>query len=99
MWHSALVPGWGQWRTERKVRGAFFGAATGASLVATILLAVRASQANSTYESAPPLVQEAARDQAQSYATSRNIALGLTLGFWAVNVVEAWAGHGTKDPL
>lgn len=98
MWHSAILPGWGQWRTDRKLRGAAFGIATGASLVSTILLAVRAGQANSTYESAPPRLQEAAHDQAQSYATSRNIALGLTLGFWVANVVEAWAGHGTKDP-
>lgn len=98
LWHSAILPGWGQFRTERRLRGVLFGAATGLSLVSTLLLAVRANQANTIYESAPPLVQEAAHDQARSYATSRNIALGLTLGFWAANVVEAWVGHGTRDP-
>ncbi|MBS2021511.1 MAG: hypothetical protein JST92_03820 [Deltaproteobacteria bacterium] len=98
LWHSALLPGWGQWRTERKIRGAAFGAAAGAALIATIWMSARAAQANTDWENAAPIAQADAYGQAQSYARGRNWAIGLLAGVWAVNVIEAYAGFGSKDP-
>jgi len=99
LWRSALVPGWGQYKTDRHIRGVAFGVATGASLVATLWLTVRAHQANTIYENAPLSVRSQAYDQAANDATARNTLLGVTLGLWAVNVAEAFFLHGTKDPL
>ena len=97
-WRSTLVPGWGQFRDERKIRGVAFGVATGASLVATLWLTVRAHQANTIYVNAPITVRSQAYDQAVNYADARNAMLGITIGLWAVNIAEAWLLHGTKDP-
>jgi len=98
LWHSAVLPGWGQYRTERRVRGLAFGIATGASLFATLWYTVRAHQANTIYVNAPISVRSQAYDQAVNYADARNSLLGLTIGLWALNVAESWALYGTKDP-
>lgn len=98
LYHSLLLPGWGQLRTGRRVRGAAFAAATGVALIASILLVARAKQADDLYEGAPPSVRAAAFEQANSYARSRNVALGLTALLWTGNAFEAWFGYGKTDP-
>ena len=98
LYHSLLLPGWGQLRTGRRVRGAAFAAATGVALIASILLVARAKQANDLYEGAPPSVRAAAFNQANSYAHSRDVALGLTALLWTGNAFEAWFGYGKTDP-
>jgi hypothetical protein len=95
---SALLPGFGQYRDERRIRGLAFGVATGASLVATVLLQIRYHQANTIYETAPLSVRGQAYDQALNYAHARNSMLGVTIGLYALNVAEAYFLHGTKDP-
>ena len=95
---SLLLPGLGQWQDERHIRGILFGAAAAASATATIILAVRAKQANDVYETAPASARPQTLDQANSYASSRNIAIGLLVGVWVVNAAEAYFLHGTRDP-
>jgi uncharacterized membrane protein YgcG len=95
--HSLLVPGWGQWGTERRLRGVAFGVATGAALVTALVLTARAQQAENIYESAPPSVRSEAQNQALSYAHTRNFFFGLTAALWAVNAAEACLGYGSKD--
>ena len=97
LWHSALLPGWGQWGSDRPVRGATFGALAAAGVFSSILLAVRANDANNTYESATIRCKQAAYGQAVSYQVSRNRAIGLTAALWAVNIAEAYLGHGSSD--
>ncbi len=97
-WHSALLPGWGQIRSKREIRGAAFAVATGASLVATLWLTVRAHQANTIYVNAPLSVRSQAFDQANDYATARNTMLGVTIGVWALNVAEAYFLHHDNAP-
>ena len=97
-WHSAILPGWGQFRSDRKIRGVAFGVATGASLVATLWLTVRAHQANTIYVNAPLTVRSQAYDQAVHLADARNTLLGVTISLYALNIAEAYFFHGSKDP-
>lgn len=91
-WRSAVVPGWGQLRTGRPVRGATFASLAAAGVVSSLVLGVRFAQANAEYEEACRLQQFVAYDQARDYATARNWAIGLTAAVWVVGAVEAWLG-------
>lgn len=98
-WHSAVLPGWGQFGTDRKLRGGTFAALAATGVVSSILLAVRANDANNIYESAGLVAKQAAWDQAVSYQKARDWAIGLTVAVWAINVAEAYLAYGTKDPF
>ena len=97
LWHSALLPGWGQWGSDRHVRGTAFGVLAATGVVSSILLAVRANDANNTYETCQTACKQAAYDQAVSYSTARNWAIGLTAAVWAINIAEAYLGYGSRD--
>lgn len=96
-WRSAFVPGLGQIKSGRRVRGYVFLGATLASLATAAVLTGRAAQANSIYEGAPRTVRAEAYDQARSYAASRNAFWGLTALLWGANAAEAYFLHGTRD--
>ena len=98
LWHSALAPGWGQWGSDRKIRAASFGGLAAVGVISSILLAVRANDANNIYESCQVVCKQAAYDQAVSYQVARNWAIGLTAAVWAINVAEAYFLYGTHDP-
>lgn len=97
LWHSAILPGWGQFRTDRPIRGTAFAVAAVASVVATVLLAARADSANSTYENAPVATRQEAYNQAVSYEHSRNAAIVITAGVWVLSAAEAYLGYGSHD--
>jgi hypothetical protein len=94
---SLLLPGFGQFKTDRPVRGAIFGGAAAAGVITTVVLAVRANQANTVLEGAPVSVRGEAQDQAERYARARNIALGLTALVWLGQAAEAYFGFGSHD--
>ncbi len=94
---SLLLPGFGQFKTGRPVRGAIFGGAAAAGVITTVVLAVRANQANNILDGAPVSVREEARDQAQRYGRARNVALGLTALVWLGQAAEAYFGFGSHD--
>ncbi len=96
-WHSALLPGWGQIKTDRPYRGYAFAGAAGISLISAVVLTARASQANNIYQSAPPTVRLEAYNQARSYANARNALWATTAIIWGLNVAEAYFLYGTRD--
>jgi hypothetical protein len=95
--HSLMLPGWGQFRSDRPIRGTAFAVAATVGVVASVLLIARADSANSTFENSPLSTRQEAYNQAVSYEHSRNAALGITAGIWVLNAVEAYLGYGTKD--
>jgi hypothetical protein len=97
LWRSLLLPGFGQFKTDRPVRGAIFGGAAAAGVITTVVLAVRANQANNILDGAPVSVRGEAQDQAERYARARNVALGLTALLWLGQAAEAYFAFGSHD--
>jgi hypothetical protein len=99
LWRSSLLPGYGQYVTDRKVRGLTWGAVAVTTLASSIVLAIRAKDANDIYESAPAVCKQQTYDQAVNYQHWRDGMLITTAVVWGLNMVESYLGYGSRDPV
>ncbi len=87
---SALVPGWGQYLSDRKERGAVFAGAAVVSIGALAFTQVQSSTANGYVSDARPAQKGELREQAARFSTYRNIAAGGVVLVWSAAAADAW---------
>jgi hypothetical protein len=101
---SIVIPGWGQFYSGEKARGVLFGVATLASGVATVIAEADFRDKRDTYDDAVARFNEersiekkkamedmieAARKDAYDAETFRNVSIGILIGVWSYNVLDA----------
>ena len=87
---SALAPGWGQYSSDRKQRGAVFAGAAVVSIGALAFTQVQASTAHGYVSDARPAQKGELREQAARFSTYRNIAAGGVVLVWSAAAADAW---------
>lgn len=92
-WRSALLPGWGQFATNRPAMGATMTGAALASGGALVYTQLNASKAKRYYDSAPAGLKVDQYEQLVRFNRYRNIALGTTVAVWTAAMLDAYFGH------
>lgn len=91
-WRSALLPGWGQYYKQQRVKATVFGVVQAATLAAFVAYALETNKRKNEYldihEYGTPLIDERYNDYRAAYRT-RNILGYLTLGVYLANYYDA----------
>ncbi|MDD5223964.1 MAG: hypothetical protein PHE84_08225 [bacterium] len=86
----SIIPGWGQFYTGHNAKGGLFLGGAVASLTLTLLYAKNAYTAEDYYNQASPYEKKAKYDEMKTDITIRNVFAGVTVGIWAVNLIDAY---------
>jgi hypothetical protein len=101
---SLVIPGWGQFYADEKTRGVLFSMATLASGVVTLIAEEDFRDKRDAYDEVMERFNEersierkkameqevnSAREKAYDAETFRNVSLGVLVGVWAYNVLDA----------
>lgn len=87
---SALVPGWGQYSSDRKGRAAVFAGSAVVAVGALAFTQVQASAAQRYIADARPAQKGEMREQATRFSTYRNLAAAGVFLVWSAAAADAW---------
>lgn len=87
---SALLPGWGQYSSERKGRAAVFAGAAVVTVGTLVFTQVQASAASSYVSDARPAQKGEMKEQAARFGTYRNLAAGGVVLVWSAAAADAY---------
>ena len=92
-WRSALVPGWGQFATQRKSAGMVVAGSAVVAGGALVYTQLNASKARRFFDAAPAGQKQEQYDQLKQFNGYRNIALGAVAAVWTGAAVDAYLGR------
>ncbi len=89
----SIIPGWGQWYKGSKAKGAVMFAAEAASVASIIVFEnQRASYIKKMKEQ--PKFAQTYNTKADNAETARNISIGVAVGIWLYNIIDAAVAKG-----